>query len=340
MPDWARDGSAASARLTADSDSMAALVRSVFGTDRRLDRLDRLRGGSKKGVYRLGLDDGSTAIAYVWDDSENYWSHLDGDDDRSDPFSAASGLDLFSASHERLGSAGLRVPELYLLDSSRSQYRFDVAVVEDIRGGTLEALLRDRPTARAQRVLGRFASELERMHAVRAGRFGKVAHVTAGGTGKGTCEQIVLARAEADLAEAALRVERVAGVRVELDDLLGRLAGAVRPRREYTLIHGELGPDHALVDDEDRPVLIDIEGLMFFDLEWEHAFLRMRFGADYQALGREGLDQDRLRFYTLALHLSLVSGPLRLLDGDFPHREAMLGIVEHNLEQALAFPRR
>jgi len=40
--------------------------------------------------------------------------------------------------------------------------------------------------------------------------------------------------------------------------------------------------------------------------------------------------------YELAMRLSLVAGPLRLLDGDFPDRDAMIGIAEHNLKQALA----
>ncbi|WP_256804859.1 MULTISPECIES: hypothetical protein [Frankia] len=37
------------------------------------------------------------------------------------------------------------------------------------------------------------------------------------------------------------------------------------------------------------------------------------------------------------MHLSLVAGPLRLLDGDFPDRALMAGIAEHNLRAALAF---
>ncbi|SFF58195.1 hypothetical protein SAMN05216251_12014 [Actinacidiphila alni] len=102
-------------------------------------------------------------------------------------------------------------------------------------------------------------------------------------------------------------------------------------------MHGELGPDHVLVDDRGRPVLIDIEGLMYFDVEWEHAFLRIRFADHYPPLRRDGMDEQRLRFYALAMRLSLVAGPLRLLDGDFPDRDFMLGIVEHNLQESLAF---
>ena len=44
-------------------------------------------------------------------------------------------------------------------------------------------------------------------------------------------------------------------------------------------VHGELGPDHVLVDRGGKPVRVGIEGLMYLDIEWEHAFLRLRFGS-------------------------------------------------------------
>jgi hypothetical protein len=34
---------------------------------------ERLTGGSKKGAYRVHLDDGGTVLVYVWDESEDYW---------------------------------------------------------------------------------------------------------------------------------------------------------------------------------------------------------------------------------------------------------------------------
>ncbi|MFI8455260.1 hypothetical protein [Kitasatospora sp. NPDC085464] len=114
------------------------------------------------------------------------------------------------------------------------------------------------------------------------------------------------------------------------------LAAAVRPRAEYAVVHGELGPDHVLVGADGRPVVIDVEGTMYFDAEWEHVFLRIRFHDAYRPVAVDGLDEDRLAFYALAHRLSLTAGPLRLLDGDFPDRPAMAGIAEHNLRQALA----
>ena len=151
-----------------------------------------------------------------------------------------------------------------------------------------------------------------------------------------SCEQVVLDRAIADLREAAWRDARIGRYRAQLSALLDELAAQVPPRAEYGSSTASLG-QITCSSTCAEPVLIDIEGLMFFDVEWEHVFLRLRFGPLYhQVLARADLDERRMALYTLAMRLSLVAGPLRLLDGDFPDRAGMLEIAEHNLRETLA----
>ena len=138
------------------------------------------------------------------------------------------------------------------------------------------------------------------------------------------------------LAEAAGSDQRVASARDRLEERLRELAAAVRPRAEYAVVHGELGLDHVLIDRDGNPVLIDIEDLMYFDVEWEHVFLRIRLDRDYAQLAANDLDEDRLALFMLTQRLSLTAGPLRLLDSDFPNRAFMQRIAEHNLNEALA----
>jgi hypothetical protein len=326
-------------RRVVTKDHLEGIARAALGTGRRLVAVARLRGGTKKGVYRLTFDDDSTVIVYIWDDAENYWPTTQGDeaDDHADPFSAASGIELFEAAHRHLAALGIRTPGIRLADRSRTRYPADVAVVEDVPGDNLEALL-DRDPRSVETTMARLAETLGAMRRHQGPRFGKVALIDRGGASEGgSCEQIVLDRALGDLTETASRDTRIARSRDHLETVVRELAAAVRPRSRYGLIHGELGPDHVLVDRDGQPVLIDIEGLMFFDVEWEHAFLRLRFGEHYRWLDHRDLDERRLRFYTLAMRLSLVAGPLRLLDGDFPDRDFMRGIAEHNLREALAF---
>jgi Phosphotransferase enzyme family len=317
---------------------LGRLTRAAFGAGHRLVGVSRLPGSSKKGVYRAVFDGGFSAVVYVWDPSEDYWPDAEqaADRDYADPFSHASGLELFRAANTRLSELGIRTPALYLADTSREHYPADVAVVEDVPGPSLEEFLNADPDG-AEPVMRQLGEALQVLHADKSDRFGKLVHVSSGGVSRGgSCEQVILTRALANLAEAAARVPEVSQVSANLESTLRGHASRVGPRSDYRLIHGELGPDHVLVDAAGRPVLADIEGLMYFDREWEHVFARLRFGEHYRFLQAPGLEQPRLDLYRLAMHLSLIAGPLRLLDGDYPDREPMLDIVAYNIQQALS----
>lgn len=329
-------------RQFADARSLRRVASAVFGTSRRLAYVRRLPGGSKKGSYRITMDDGATALVYVWNPAEDYWQGVLPDEasDPAGPFSHASGLDLFEAAAGRLATAGVRCPRLLLADRSRDLYPGDIAVVEHVPGGSLETLLEDNPAA-AQRPLAVLAGWLASMESCQSALFGKVVVADAGQPSRGaSCPQVILDRALRDLSEVRARDPRAARDGDRLEDLLHALDGPLEPRPSCGLVHGELGPDHILLDRHGDPVLIDIEGLMYFDAEWEHAFLRMRFGEHYPRLTRPDLDPGRLRFYRLALHLNLVAGPLRIADTGHPERNWFLSVAEYHLRRALTFPAR
>ncbi|GAA2661897.1 hypothetical protein GCM10010307_80490 [Streptomyces vastus] len=216
---------------TATRDQLAGAARAALGAGRWLEGVERVAGGSKKGVYRLTMDDATTAIAYVWDAAENYWPSAEGDHDLTDPFSPGLGLGLFEAAHARLDALGVRVPAIRLLDRDGTHYPADLAIVEDVPGENLEQLLARDPRTAAP-VMARLAEALEAMRHHRGPTYGKVAVVDAGGTSRGTsCEAVVLERALRDLTEAASRDPRIATARDQLEERLHVLAEQVQPRR-------------------------------------------------------------------------------------------------------------
>jgi len=316
------------------------VMSAAFGSGRRVAGVERLAGGSKKGSYRVQLDGGVTALVYVWNPAEDFWQGVlpSGSGDPADPFSHASGLDLFEAAARRLQATGVRCPRLYLVDRSQELYPGDIAVVEHVPGGSLEALL-ERDPAAARSPLGVVAGWLAAMEECRSASFGKVVVVDAGKASRGgSCPRVVLDRALRELSEVCAREPRAAREGGRLEDLLRTLAERIEPRKWHGLVHGELGPDHVLLDRDGDPVLIDIEGLMYFDREWEHVFLRLRFGEHYSWLVRPDLDPGRLLFYRLAMHLNLVAGPLRIAAGGHPEREWFGWLAEQHLGRVLAFP--
>ncbi|MFR9777552.1 phosphotransferase family protein [Micromonospora sp. MS34] len=305
---------------------MDAVVRQLYRNARTVQDVTRLTGGTRKGVYRLTLDDATSCVLHVWRDAENWWPTTDGDVDG--PFAPATGLDLFAAAHAELTAAGVRVPGVRLLDRDAG-----LAVVEDVPGGTLEAL-HARDPGRAAPVLARLGELVRTLHGRRGDRYGRPLSLAP--PAAPPPHTVVRDRARRHLAECARRVPAIAAAEKRIAALLDAAYAEVRPRTGYRLIHGELGPDHVLVDDRDEPVLIDIEGLMFFDVEWEHAFLELRFGETYHHLAVGGLDEPRLALCRLAMDLSLVTGPLRLLDGDFPDRAFVRSIAGHATGRILA----
>ena len=121
--------------------------------------------------------------------------------------------------------------------------------------------------------------------------------------------KLIVDRALRDLADASAWHTRISQVTAQVQDSLHDRAAIILPRSEHSLIHGELGPDHVALDRHGHPVILDIEGLIYFDIGWEHVFLHLRFGQNYHFLHHPGLDHDRLKLYRFAMHLSLVAGP-------------------------------
>jgi hypothetical protein len=73
-----------------------------------------------------------------------------------------------------------------------------------------------------------------------------------------------------------------------------------------------------------------------FGLAWI-VWTRRRFGEHYSKLNQGGLDEDRLRFYQLCMHLNLVAGPLRIADTSHPEHEWFRWLAEHHLQLVLQF---
>lgn len=292
------------------------LVHATYGADRRLRELTRLPGGTSKGVYRLTLDDGSTVLLYRWTADENFWPAQTGLS--VGPFDADTGRDGFVRAYAVLRGLGVRVPEIVAMGP-------DQALVEEIRGGSLEALL-ERDAVAGGEALGRLGEMLRTMHSHTSDSFGFPGETPAG---------FALRRGLNSLSAAAAREPRIAAEQTRLADELHARYAAVRPRSGYGFIHGEIGADHVLIGPAGEPVLIDIEGSMFFDVEWEHAFLELRFGPLYPALRTVPLDPARLAHYRLVHYLSLVAGPLQIIEGDFPNVAGMRSIAEDNTRRAL-----
>ena len=297
----------------------------------------QLRGGAQKVVYRVSCDDDFTCVLYVWDDSANYvLGEALGQGPGADALGASYGAELFAYNQRYLENLGVRVPRIFYMDRSKAKYPFEFALVEDLGNLDLPQYIRCHPET-SKNVLEQLSDTVRKMHFHQYNRYGQLNTIDTNHERQPPCEQIILNETMLDLDYLAMHVPEIAENKEQLAEVLRTLYDAIAPRTEYGLIHGELGPDHVRIDQNGQPVLIDIEGAKFFDIEYEHSFLDFRFGDNYRYLRFDHLDSDRLRFYRLHLHMSYSSGPLQIIERGFPDPAVMREIARFNVESTLNF---
>ncbi|WP_342760326.1 phosphotransferase [Paenibacillus sp. PK3_47] len=220
------------------------------------------------------------------------------------------------------------------MNSKRDHYSFDYAFVECVPGQNAEEYLQSEDDPGKALLLERIGELLAKMHGDVREAYGKL---NAPLIQSPECHLLHVKNAEVQLAYSVQYIDEIRANRPKLLNTLYKFAEKIKPRRQYRFIHGELGPDHILFNEKLEPYLIDIEGAMFFDMEYEHCFLDLRFGEYYRYLKSEALDPDRMQFYRLHQHISLISAGLKLLHRGFPDQQFAKGLAEYHCQRVLQF---
>lgn len=121
-----------------------------------------------------------------------------------------------------------------------------------------ESMLKDE-------VFQRIGDRLDSMHTNERSNYGKVSQNK---TSLEKCYQLQLINAKINLDYACENIKKIEESRSKLLDKLYELESMIKPRSCYSFIHGELGPDHIIVNDKLEPYLIDIEGADFLILNF------------------------------------------------------------------------
>lgn len=306
-------------------------IQDVFGADYVVRHVERMHGGAQKVVYRISCSNGFACILYVWDLGMNYFQE---DIVNGGLHQASYGSDRFETNNKLLTEHGIRTPALYSLCRDRQLCPYDFALVEYIDGLKAEDYFQSGRASLQDKVFEQLGDMLRTMHGLRRPGYGAADKPE---PAPNYCHQLQLDNGKVQLAYAAQHMETIGREQDQLLYKMDELASRIRPRRQFGLIHGELGPDHVLVNGQLEPYLIDIEGAMFFDIEQEHSFLELRFGEFYRYLKRDDLDMDRMTFYRYHHHISLTSGGLKLLHRGFPNRQFAEQLAAYHARCALSF---
>lgn len=314
-----------------DPADLQEYIRDVLGTGYSVAEVSRMHGGAQKVVYKIGCSNGFSCVMYVWDLSMNYFQEETVDQDSGQ---RSFGSDLFEHNNKYLTQKGIRTPSLYDVNKARNRYPFDYALAEYVEGQKAEDYFHHSDSKVQHQLFQRLGEMLAAMHADKRETFGNLAEPN---FSAGTAQQVQMENAKTQLDYVSRHMERIAANHGKLLDTMNELESRISPRTEYGFIHGELGPDHVLVNNRLEPYLINIEGAMFFDIEHEHSFMSFRFGEFYRYLKHDSLDEDRMRFYRFLHHISLTSGGLKLLRRGFPDQRFAKELADYHCECALAF---
>ncbi len=305
-------------------------ARTCFGSRCEVDRLDRFVRGAHKQTFDVHIRRPVIrCLLIVWAREVSYFSERETakfEEAHSDTVAPHA----FRAHTDYLLGLDINVPRIHHFGQLDSGHHF--AFIEYVEGRDYNRFRVGKSAGARAGVLREFARQVLVLHEVERGFPGGV---QISGPPRCTPLDESFDASLVELRAAALTETFITENHDRIRDALGALRATVKPRETYRLLHGELDPSHVLVRESDRAVyLVDIEGLGFGDLECEHTFLKWRFPAeDYDCLARKDLDERRLAYYKLQMHISLVYAGSRLLMRHYPDRELARKILTGNTSE-------
>jgi len=289
--------------MTIDQREVLVHVRQCFSATCAIERFEQLKGGARKQVFLLTLRNPSTqCIMYLWQNAANYFAErVAGGFEETQSDEKAPALFLINTNY--LLAQGVNVPRVLYTGKVAAGQHF--AFVEQIRGADFDRFAATASVSARQAVLTHIGAQLATLHAQQRTYPGGLEDAPS--TQFKPPQDTTLARAFLELNATAEARPAVAEYQTQISEKLQTLHAQLAPRPIYHLLHGELAGSHVLVRESDQAVyFIDIEGIHFGDLESEHTFLQLIYGADYSYLVRADLDPARMAFYKFAMHVSLV----------------------------------
>lgn len=307
-------------------------LRQVFGNRCEIAGVEQFKHGARKQVFFIDLKQPQDrCVLYIWHDLNHYFSEREGIDTTQ---SDASAPTLFKVNAAYLLKNSINVPRIYHMGQLASGY--DFALVEFIAGGNFTEFATDASPSARNTVLKQIGAMTRKLNHTQRDYPGTLLDISS--QQSQSCIEITLQRALLELAAASETHKNVAKHKMRIEHKLRELSAHLAPRTTYHLIHGELGLEHILIRKADQTVyFIDIDGLKFFDVEVEHAFMKVRFSTPIyeQYFMREDLDIARMEFYEFALYVSFIYAGTRFILKNYEDQEWAQGLFSSNLAKVL-----
>ncbi|MGL5675412.1 MAG: aminoglycoside phosphotransferase family protein [Cellulosilyticaceae bacterium] len=301
-------------------------IKKVFGEEYVITSLERLLGGAQKYVYLAKCENGFSFILYQWSEETTYFEY----DSEKTVFRSSSAT-LFEENNRMMIEKGVLTPKLYFMDRSRKVQSYDYAFVEYIEGIDMDELIA-KEQDRLPAVLVSLASNIHKLHQIKSTKVGQADRLQD--------EQFdIVAFSLDNLMEDCQYLidndEAHKELYVRAKEQVTRLSKKLPKRSVYTFIHGELGPNHVIVDKQNNAYLIDIESAKYCDIEEESSFIQMRFNNRLKEIEDE-VDADRMLFYRIGHYFGNLRGAIELKQKNYYDMDAvneMISFFHHQFAE-------
>jgi hypothetical protein len=274
--------------------------------------IEEIREGFSKQVYRIKTKK-DRYILYIW--RRPLENKLTENQTKGAKYLFPDGFKYFIHNTKLLTDMGIRVPAI-IFSGHRDEEDFDYALVECFEGQSYMEYMNKGGDIRT--VADKVEVVMEKMASFKRSFYGPpmvnipfpVPPV-----------QLVFDFYAEELSIAAAIDSEISFLKSDLMYLMERKKNEVTDmdKEEYPLIHGELTPPHVYILENGEIGLIDIEGIKYFDIEYDRAVIHLAYGDAIPV--PKYICKEKLEFYTLCLkigHLSVAADYLAHVDKNHP----------------------
>lgn len=304
---------------------MSQKVIEVFGKEYELASMERILGGAQKYTYLAKCTNGFEFIIYQWGKDTTYFEN-----NGENAVFCSSSAKLFQSNNELMRKHGVLTPKLFYMDRSRCVCDYDYAFVEYISGHDMDYIIEKEPN-RLQEVLESLRVSIDKLHSIKCGVVGQVDRMQASDFDVILFELEQIRQNSNYLKEYD---EEYSDYYVKVETKATECANKLEKRKEYTFIHGELGPNHVMVDSNNNAYLIDIEGAKFYDVEEELSFLDIRFNKMLKK-AENTVDEQRMFFYYIGHCLGNLRGAIELKQKGYYDMDDVNGMIQFFHKQVI-----
>jgi len=266
-------------------------LKTVFGNTTKISKIDEIVLGATKHTYKIKTNI-NEIILYVWKEPH---TNLTITDTESTEILYGNGLNYFVQNHKFLKECKINVPDLYYKDSTRTISDYDYAIVEYISRGDLQEFKIKNVDITYMNILDELKENIKILNSNKSDFFGKLFEEKRYNLSP---ERVVHNQL---LMEFSL-VKKYCSEAKEIESIINTIEideNIIEEKNKYSLIHPEICPEHVLISDDLKPYLIDFESLLYFDIEFQLAEIKLREEKLFNLLTTDNINQEKLYFYEI-----------------------------------------